>query len=122
MSLSLSVLAREYDWLWDHRHGRSIVDIAADVDRSVEHVRRAIERARDFTARFEPRRRSAVDYKLDLVPLFPIGPFTPTSRCPHRGAIPPAPFVCMVCHRSYLDAGPLLRIAEPAPPPIRMKA
>jgi hypothetical protein len=32
-------------------------------------------------------------------PLFPIGPLTPRSTCPHRGPLPAnGIFVCMVCH------------------------
>jgi hypothetical protein len=45
-----------------------------------------------------------------LVPLFPIGPFTPQSVCPHRGEIRPgSALCCMVCLRSGMDNHPALK-------------
>jgi hypothetical protein len=43
---------------------------------------------------------------LRLVPLFPIGPFTPTSHCPHHGPLRKgSEFCCMVCSQSAIGDG-----------------
>jgi hypothetical protein len=56
-----------------------------------------------------------------LVPLFPIGPFTPHSTCPHHEPIQQgSPLCCMICHRSGKDAHPVLLRdprTDPAPEP-----
>jgi hypothetical protein len=45
-----------------------------------------------------------------LFPLFPIGPFTPRSACPHHGPIRAGSvFCCMVCSRSGIDDHPALK-------------
>lgn len=39
-----------------------------------------------------------------LMPLFPVGPLTPQSPCPHYGPIPIGSVLCcMVCHQSGVD-------------------
>ena len=54
-----------------------------------------------------------------LVPLFPIGPLTPRSTCPHHGPIRPGSvFCCMVCSQSGMDDHPALwRDPSTDPPP-----
>jgi hypothetical protein len=45
-----------------------------------------------------------------LVPLFPVGNYTPHSRCGHRGPIERnSVFCCMVCHTSGQDDHPALQ-------------
>ena len=45
----------------------------------------------------------------ELEPLFPVGVFTPYSKCPHEGPIPEgSKLVCMVCHKSGKDGTPAL--------------
>jgi RNA polymerase sigma factor (sigma-70 family) len=45
-----------------------------------------------------------------LVPLFPIGAYTPSATCAHRRPITPGSVLCcMVCHQSGVDAHPLLQ-------------
>jgi hypothetical protein len=45
-----------------------------------------------------------------LIPLFPVGNYTPQSRCGHHGPIQPGSlFCCMICHRSGHDHHPALR-------------
>lgn len=45
-----------------------------------------------------------------LEPLFPVGPFTPESACPHRRPIPlGSRLCCMVCDQSGLDGHPHLK-------------
>ena len=123
MSLSLKTLAREYVWLWDVRHGRSADDIAIAEGRTVDQVRRGVERAKGVADRdgADPAYRPAHRPRptLSLLPLFPIGPLTPTSPCPHTGAVPPAPFVCMVCGRSHADEYlGYLRVVDGEPMPL----
>ena len=56
-----------------------------------------------------------------LVPLFPIGSFTPGSVCPHHGPIRPGSvFCCMICSRSGMDGHPALKRdprTDPRPEP-----
>lgn len=126
--LTLAVAAQEYVWLYDSRHGTSC-QIIANRDRvSVHQVRRGIKRAAaleakfakdDLTEQIKPGRWGDVGCR--LVPLFPIGPFTPQSACPHHEAIERGSrFCCMVCHASGMDDHPGLRRdpqTDPAPEP-----
>jgi hypothetical protein len=56
-----------------------------------------------------------------LVPLFPIGPFTPAATCSHHGPIRAGSvFCCMVCSQSGMDAHPALKrnpLTDPRPEP-----
>jgi hypothetical protein len=46
-----------------------------------------------------------------LVPLFPVGSYTPQSTCGHRGPIEPGSlFCCMICHSSGHDGDLALQI------------
>jgi hypothetical protein len=48
-----------------------------------------------------------------LVPLFPIGSYTPHSRCAHSGPIERGSvFCCMVCHTSGQDDHPALQYSS----------
>ncbi|MGO9471071.1 MAG: hypothetical protein ACLQVF_43825 [Isosphaeraceae bacterium] len=116
--MSLEIAAREYVWLWDRRHGISIEAIAAREGRSITRVRFGVARARAqekctaTTSAVRPPR---------LVPLFPIGAYTPHSDCAHRRQIEPgSSLCCMVCHASGMDRHPALRRdprTDPAPEP-----
>lgn len=45
----------------------------------------------------------------ELEPLFPVGFFTPYSKCPHEGPLPEGSrMVCMVCHKSGKDGSKAL--------------
>jgi hypothetical protein len=45
-----------------------------------------------------------------LVPLFPLGSFTPESRCPHHAPIERGSVLCcMICHSSGQDNHPALK-------------
>ena len=70
--------------------------------------------------------RSPLDdprYPPRLVPLFPIGPLTPQSTCPHHGPMRPGSvFCCMVCSQSGMDDHPALKrdpSTDPPPSPSR---
>jgi hypothetical protein len=116
-TLSLATLAREYVWLWDVRHGCSAATIAAAENLDVARVRRGVARTREIESQRDEGRATRLRRQpARVVPLFPIE-YTPTSGCPHHGAIPPAPFYCVVCDRSYLDEHPDLCIVEPDPLP-----
>ncbi|MGO9598102.1 MAG: hypothetical protein ACLP7Q_08930 [Isosphaeraceae bacterium] len=57
-------------------------------------------------------------YPPRLVPLFPIGPLTPQSTCPHHGPIRPGSiFCCMVCSQSGMDDHPALKRDSSTDPP-----
>lgn len=76
-----------------------------------------------------PPPKAPVPWWLELVPLFPVGPFTPASECPHRGPIRKGSLLCcMVCSASGMDGHRALR-RDPAtdprpepPPPAEPKA
>ena len=124
-AVSESIEAREYAWLDDIRRGTSIRSIAARAGLSCRRIQHGAARARAREAssrtgclhgrdglRMRDSRgpsRKAV-HEPRLVPLFPIGPFTPQSVCPHRGPIRPGSvFCCMVCSRSGMDDHPALK-------------
>jgi hypothetical protein len=116
--IDLATAAKEYLWLWDHRHGKSTQEIALREHLSDRRVRFGIARARSN----EPSVSGVTAAKIRpprLEPLFPILTFVPASACPHygrmrRGSI----FCCMVCHRSGMDGHPALErhvASEPKP-------
>lgn len=116
--MTLEVAAKEYVWLWDRRHGSSFEAIAARERVSIGRVRFGVARARG-------QERGTVTTKAvrppRLVPLFPVGAYTPQSTCAHRRPIEPgSSLCCMVCHTSGMDRHPALRRdarSEPAPEP-----
>jgi hypothetical protein len=127
-ALTLAVAAREYIWLYDYRHGIGFDEIAAREDVSVIRVRFGVERARaqernlskdTLIEDLNPGTRTGAGFR--LIPLFPIGAYTPHSACPHREPINQgSTLCCMVCHHSGMDAHPALRRdpqTEPAPEP-----
>src|SRR5207245_1092841 len=129
-TLTLAAAAREYIWLYDYRHGVGFQEIAARDGVSVGRVRYGVERARaqdkelsrDVTSEQASPAIGALHLPR-LIPLFPIGSYTPQSACPHREPIGQgSAFCCMVCHDSGMDAHPALQrdprmdpIPEPKP-------
>jgi len=131
-TLTLSTAAAEYIWLYDLRHGLSIPEIAIRAGVSIGRVRYGVKRA---LAQEKPicadalnkqsSRSTRTIHSPRLVPLFPIGPYTPQSACPHRVPIEPGSVLCcMVCHRSGMDEHPAMQrdprtdpIPEPKPVP-----
>jgi hypothetical protein len=112
--LTLKTAAREYVWLYDYRHGVSLGEIASRDRISVQRIAFGVGRARaqekgstcdgviDITSRVATGPR--------LVPLFPIGHYTPHSECPHKEPIEPgSSLCCMVCHKSGLDQHPIFQ-------------
>ena len=107
---SLARAAADYIWAYDVERGMSPKAIAAREGLSVRAIRKGISRARRHD-RGMPQVNTIREPSNEprLVPLFPVGPFTPDSTCPHAGIRPSPPFVCMVCHRSYADDHPAVR-------------
>jgi hypothetical protein len=105
--LTAEMMAREYVWLWGLRHGISIRVIAAREGVSIRRIQLGAARAR--------ARNSASPDKCalrlpQLVPLFPVGSYTPHSTCAHRAPIQRgSPLCCMVCHCSGMDGHPALQ-------------
>lgn len=127
-TLTLATAAAEYVWMYDHRHGLSYREIAIREGVSVGRVRFGVKRAR---AQETPASSGAGIGHLSadaetqrpprLVPLFPIGPYTPQSLCPHRMPIEQgSALCCMVCHRSGMDEHPAMQRdpgTDPSPEP-----
>jgi hypothetical protein len=139
--------AREYIWLDDVRRGMSSQAIASREGLSRRRIQIGVARARarQKSSHFmDSRKRDTLQnrdggaqttvgsasraddrgesrYPPRLVPLFPIGPFTPQSTSPHRGPIRPGSvFCCMVCSRSGMDGHPALKRdphTDPRPEP-----
>ena len=134
---------RDQEWLRLNQEGKPASAIAEDAGVSVQLVRRALARAREqadsreqdaeqnipnppegaegSTGEGSPPEAPAArrPWWLELVPLFPIGSFTPASECPHRGPIQPGSLLCcMVCSASGVDEHPyLVRDPETDPKP-----
>ena len=126
--LTLATAAKEYIWLYDRRQGVRLTEIAAREGVSLQRVYFGLERARAMDKR--PSRDVqngplSLDVKIAqvprLIPLFPIGPYTPQSACPHLEPIEKgSALCCMVCHGSGMDGHPSLRRdprTDPAPEP-----
>jgi len=130
--IALSIHARELVWLDEIRRGYSIKEIARREGLGCRRIQHGVSRARErgnlsrthesrisnnlhepngnVTAiagrmvRYDPNRPPR------LVPLFPIGAFTPGSACPHHGPIRAGSvFCCMVCSKSGVDDHPTLK-------------
>ena len=119
--MTLEIAAKEYVWLWDRRHGCSIEAIAAREGLSVARVRFGVARAQAQQRGSASSARNTAVRPPRLVPLFPIGAYTPQSTCAHRRPIEPgSALCCMVCHTSGMDRHPALRRdprTDPAPEP-----
>ncbi len=89
---TLEVAAREYIWLYDRRHGLSYEEIAAREGVTVDRVQFGVKRAEAQESELskddlieELRPGGTGDPGFRLIPLFPIGAFTPRTPCPHHG-------------------------------------
>lgn len=127
-ALTLQVAAMEYIWLYDHRHGVGLKEIAAREHVTVSRVRFGVDRAkaqerklseREVVEDFKSGRLDHLGFR--LIPLFPIGGFTPQSACPHHDSIERGSrLCCMVCHASGMDDHPGLQRdpqSDPSPEP-----
>lgn len=130
--------ALDLEWRRKHQRGKTVAEIATAEGVSKRTVQLALARARaaeqavdasgSDDAESPIRDENAAPrtpWWLELVPLFPIGAFTPTSKCPHHGPIRAGSlFCCMVCSNSGVDDHPSLKRdpqtdprPEPAPAP-----
>jgi hypothetical protein len=109
-------------WLDEIRRGYTIRTIARRDNLSERRVQSGILRAQRQELEKKTQGRNAVTVAPSagsrpepqvmprLVPLFPIGPFTPDTRCGHRHPIRAGSvFCCMVCHSSGYDNHPELK-------------
>jgi hypothetical protein len=124
--MSLATAAREYIWMYDINHGLSDKEIAVREGLSIRRIRSGVERARQLDNRSSQNSqdmtipgKGRVAHSPPLIPLFPVGAYTPQSPCPHREPIEKgSAFCCMVCHRSGMDEHPALQRdpqTDPAP-------
>jgi hypothetical protein len=127
-----SAHARELVWLDDIRRGYSIKEIARREGLGCRRIQHGVSRARkranlsrireshssnglgeptgNVTASAGRAVRDDPNRPPRLVPLFPIGAFSPQSACPHHGPIRAGSvFCCMVCSRSGVDDHPALK-------------
>lgn len=126
--------ALDLEWLRKLRQGKTVADIATAAGVSKRTVQMALARARAAEQPADPKTVVGDDlherddsplprqpWWLELVPLFPIGAFTPTSKCPHHGPIRPGSlFCCMVCSASGIDDHPAMKrdpLTDPRPEP-----
>jgi hypothetical protein len=144
-----AVEARDALWLYERSSGVSVVKIARRSRLSCRQVQLGIARARKReqerlqvsderdslkrddaqgckTGSFSGPREASLGWEdlqrqPRLVPLFPIGPFTPAAVCPHHGPIRSGSvFCCMVCSKSGMDGHPALQRnprTDPQPEP-----
>jgi len=118
-TMTLEVAAREYVWLLQLRRGLGTRSIANREGVSIRRVRFGVARAR---AQEKSSSGQHILRPPRLIPLFPVGPYTPQSSCAHHQAIQwGSVLCCMVCHRSGMDEHPALQrdaVTEPAPEPV----
>jgi len=128
----LSIHARELVWLDEISRGYSIKEIARREGLGCRRIQHGVSRARERGGLSRIRESRSRDNlqgpkgevpasggtatRADpnrpprLVPLFPIGAFTPGSACPHHGPIRAGSvFCCMVCSHSGVDDHPALQ-------------
>ena len=116
-AMTLQISAWEYAWLKDFEHGMSVEAIAKRDGVAPGRVRfgmkpRPLESEYRGWAIPEPPPR--------LIPLFPVGLYTPQSPCPHREPIRRGSnLCCMVCLQSGMDDHPALQ-RDPAKDPRRL--
>ena len=106
-SISLEPCVQESIWLWASRHGVNANEMATRDGVSTRRIQFGLAAA---SCR-ESRMLKDVRHPPRLVPLFPLGPYSPQSACRHhrpieRGSV----FCCMVCHTSGQDDHPALQL------------
>jgi hypothetical protein len=109
------------------RLGKTIETISWLCGVSTRTVRKGIQAAADRQRRaiesVTPTPLREPSFIREMVPLFPVGPYTRTSPCAHIGPIPKgSKFVCMApdCHQSGMDHHPALQrspATDPTPAP-----
>jgi len=106
-SEEVPVSLKELGWLDKVSRGYTTAQIARSEHLSVRRIQHGVARARTSESKVQARKPIRPPR---LVPLFPIGPFTPSSACPHHGPIPAGSVLCcMVCSRSGIDGHPALK-------------
>lgn len=102
---------REYVWLCDSGDDTS-AKVAAVRERS--HIQRTLPIVPQARSVRSSRSFQVIRRPPQLVPLFPVGSYTPSSRCAHQGPIERGSFFCcMICHASGQDDHPALQNDRP---------
>jgi hypothetical protein len=94
-------------WMHNLNHERSAKEVLARAGLSAQHSHASLARCLSWQTRsfYRDLRQSP-----RLVPLFPVGSFTPGSVCGHYGPIERGSvFCCMICHNSGQDDHPSLQ-------------
>ena len=106
-SISLEPCVQESIWLWASRHGVNANEMATRDGVSTRRIQFGLAAA----ACRESRMLKDVRHPPRLVPLFPLGPYSPQSACRrHRPIERGSVFCCMVCHTSGQDDHPALQL------------
>jgi hypothetical protein len=103
----LETSIRDYVWLWDSYDNMSGKVPAVRERNRTQWGSPALNRTRAVLT----SRCLQFTWRLpQLVPLFPVGNYTPSSTCAHRGLIQRGSvFCCMICHTSGQDDHPALQ-------------
>lgn len=103
----LRIAARDFVRLLDSGRGISVRRIAKAHGVTEQHVRNRIGAARRLARESAEATAPDPDLTADspghlrVIPLFPVGPLTPSSPCPHRGRIPEGSrLYCVVCDQT----------------------
>jgi hypothetical protein len=110
---------QEYVWLRGFHDSASAAEPAVRARNRTQRVPSALARACTVLSNrsFQIIRRPP-----QLVPLFPVGTYTPSSRCAHRGPIERGSvFCCMICHTCGQDDHPALQINRSIEPNTEVK-
>jgi hypothetical protein len=92
----------EYVWLCESHRSMSAKNQALRQSNREQNIPTTLTRGRTWL--------QIVQRPPRLVPLFPVGSYTPHSQCAHRGPIERGSFFCcMVCHASGQDDHPSLQ-------------
>jgi hypothetical protein len=103
----LDTPVKEYVWLWNSHDTTSAEEPAVRERNRTQWVPSALARASRVIS---SRSTQIIRRPPQLVPLFPVGSYTPDSQCAHRGPIERGSVLCcMICHTSGQDDHPALQ-------------
>ena len=96
--VTLRQACRDYVWLLDSRRGISVAEIAGAWQVGERTVYQGLTRAERAADRAGGQGAGPPAALLRLLPIFPVGPLTPQSACPHHGPLRPGSRAyCVVC-------------------------
>lgn len=118
-----ALIARDYEWLRAFEAGATAAEIARKWRVNARTVEKRLAAAREAEANARYEADAEPPWVGWIVPLFPIGAFTPQSTCAHKGEIKRGSYFycpCEGCHKSGMDHRAALRRdprTDPKPEP-----